>query len=339
MYKLVAIISARDGLNAEGDEGIDVRVVLVAWPRDGRMADGEEDESGDEVDVLVGVKKLAQCWRWGEVVGVENEEGEQILRSFLRLAQEVSGGARFEVRKVRGGIVQVNAEEARFLQNGYEGVRRHYSVINGGTFDHLHIGHKLLLTMTAFVLDRYGKSSLDAGTRFITIGITGADQLKNKKYAEFLESWSERQKAVHSFLRGIMCFDPPGKQNEEVEERNNPGPNGHVVEVRMTDGVAIRYTEIWDPYGPTITDASITALVLSEETRKGGHAVNEKRKEIGFEPLDIFEVDVLDAEDKDDSNQEEGEQADSVEKQFLQKLSSTELRKARRERGEDKSNV
>ena len=314
----------------EGDEGIDVRIVLVSWPRHGQVADGGEDESGNEVDVLVGLKNLARCRRWREVVSVESEEGEQILRSFLSLAEEASDGATLEVKRVKGGIVLVNAgEEARFLRNGYDGFKRHYSVINGGTFDHLHIGHKLLLSMTAFAVDRYDEDSLDAGSRLITIGITGADQLKNKKYAEFLQSWSERQNAAHSFLRGIMCFEPPGKENEETEEYNNPGPNGHVVEVKLADELTIRYTEIWDPFGPTITDPNVTALVLSEETRKGGQAVNEKRKEIGFQPLDIFEVDILDAEDEDDKNQE---QADNVDKQFFNKLSSTQLRKARQQK-------
>jgi phosphopantetheine adenylyltransferase len=317
----------------EGDEGIDVRVVLVSWPRQKQVTDSGKDERDDEVDVVVGIQKLARCRRWKEVVSVESEEGEQILRSFLKLAE--TEGVRFEVRKVKGGIVQVNAgEEAMFLQNGYDGVTRHYSVINGGTFDHLHIGHKLLLSMTAFMLDRYDEDSPSAGSRLITIGITAADQLKNKKYAEFLQSWTERQQAVHSFLRGIMCFDPPGKENEEIEERNNPEPNGHVVEVKLTDGLAIRYTEIWDPFGPTITDPNVTALVLSEETRKGGQAVNERRKEIGFQLLEVFEVDVLDAEDEFDSSQD-----DSIEKQFLKKLSSTQLRKARHERDEGKSKV
>ncbi len=121
-------------------------------------------------------------------------------------------------------------------------------------------------------------------------------------------------------------------ENEEIEEYHNPGPNGHVVEAKLAAELTIRYTEIWDPFGPTITDSNVTALVLSEETRKGGQAVNEKRKEIGFQPLDIFEVDVLDAEDEDDNIQGGKEQADNVERQFFNKLSSTQLRKARHER-------
>src|SRR5271155_5418504 len=48
-----------------------------------------------------------------------------------------------------------------------------------------------------------------------------------------------------------------------------------------------------NPFGPTVTDAAITALVISAETRAGGTAVNDRRRAQGWAPLDIFEVDVL----------------------------------------------
>lgn len=34
-----------------------------------------------------------------------------------------------------------------------------------------------------------------------------------------------------------------------------------------------------DPYGPSITDPDLQCLVVSEETRRGGEAVNKKRLE------------------------------------------------------------
>jgi len=36
---------------------------------------------------------------------------------------------------------------------------------------------------------------------------------------------------------------------------------------------------ISDPYGPTITDRQLSCLIVSEETRRGGQKVNEKRRE------------------------------------------------------------
>lgn len=66
--------------------------------------------------------------------------------------------------------------------------------------------------------------------------------------------------------------------------------------------------EINDPFGPTVTNESITALVVSEETRNGGEAVNKKRLEKGWSELEVFMVEVIEGV--------EGE-----------KLSSTEIRR------------
>jgi len=321
LYRLVASIGAKERLCVEGDEGLDVRVVLLAMGR------GGEDEGQEYGSAVVGLEGLARCAaRWDDVVGVEGEEGERVLRAFL---SRVRGGD-VSVRRVKGGIVSVDAKaEEQFGREGFEDVPKHFWVANGGTFDHLHIGHKLLLTMTVFMIDEGDESQ----QRNVTIGITAEDLLKNKKYADFLESWDERQKSVHKFIRGIMCFEEPEKDREEIIEHRDPGPNGHILQIRLPSNISLLYTEIWDPFGPTITKEEISALVISEETRKGGKAVNDKRKDVGFKSLEVFEVDVLDAEDEDrDIKLPEG-----AEKQFLGKLSSTELRKARSERVGSKS--
>ncbi|KAI7395656.1 hypothetical protein KC336_g15851, partial [Hortaea werneckii] len=81
-----------------------------------------------------------------------------------------------------------------------------------------------------------------------------------------------------------------------------------------------------DPFGPTITEEQISALIISAETRSGGKAVNDKRKEKGWKDLEVFEVDVLDAE-------VEGQ---GVKEGFEGKLSSTAIREkiARKVKGE-----
>jgi phosphopantetheine adenylyltransferase len=195
----------------------------------------------------------------------------------------------------------------------------HLSVAVGGTFDHLHIGHKLLLTMFAFVLGRRQPSEQTPST--LTVGITGDALLKNKKYADHLESWKRRQEATHEFLSSIVYFGASDDARVHVEEFNEQGPNGHAVHVNYPFGLTIKYVEIWDPFGPTITDENITALALSLETRGGGAAVNEKRKEQGWAPLEVFEVDVLDASEER-----------SMDESFQSKLSSTEIRRRREER-------
>lgn len=59
----------------------------------------------------------------------------------------------------------------------------------GGTFDHLHDGHKILLTASAFLTKKT-----------LIVGVTGHELLKNKKYLEYLESYEKRIDHVKSFL-------------------------------------------------------------------------------------------------------------------------------------------
>lgn len=43
-----------------------------------------------------------------------------------------------------------------------------------------------------------------------------------------------------------------------------------------------------EPYGPTITDPTLQALAVSDETKKVGDDINSIRKNKGFPPLDIL---------------------------------------------------
>lgn len=55
--------------------------------------------------------------------------------------------------------------------------------------------------------------------------------------------------------------------------------------------------ELNDPYGTTITDESIDAIVVSEETEPTAFKINEIRKEKGMELLDIVTIGMVLAED------------------------------------------
>jgi phosphopantetheine adenylyltransferase len=50
---------------------------------------------------------------------------------------------------------------------------------------------------------------------------------------------------------------------------------------------------IQDPYGPSITEADLQCIVVSEETIKGGQAVNTKRAE-KVNPREIHKKDLWD---------------------------------------------
>ncbi|KAF2735164.1 pantetheine-phosphate adenylyltransferase family protein-like protein [Polyplosphaeria fusca] len=317
LYKLLCIIAANDSIDTEDAAGVDARVVLVAYPRDGRLtqladdARPEQEAQGPAIDLHT----LARSPRaWETVYAVQTEPGDTLLRNFLSFSPPG-----VNVSTLRGGI-QITSSSPAAADEEVD-AQNHLSVAVGGTFDHLHIGHKLLLTMFAFVLGRGSPSVNDEVRRTLTVGITGDALLKNKKYAEFLESWQLRQHAVHDFLSSIIYFGGPNDGRIHWQELAGGDTADRAVHVTYPLDLAIKYVEIQDPFGPTITDESISALAISKETRSGGTAVNDKRAEKGWQALEVFEVDVLDA----------GEE-ELVDETFQSKLSSTEIRRQRSER-------
>ncbi len=62
----------------------------------------------------------------------------------------------------------------------------------GGTFDHMHLGHKLVLTQACLVT-----------SELIHVGITGDALLQKKSFAEFLEPFEVRKQRVLKFI-GVL---------------------------------------------------------------------------------------------------------------------------------------
>lgn len=313
IYKLVCVIAAAERINVEDADGVDVRVIPVAWSPD---RDWFEDDANFEGPVL-NISGLAQANRaWQYAFGVESEAGEAMVRAFV--TAKGSGGT---VNRLQGNkpvsrdLNPTNDPLSSASQPSTSQAtgQRHYNSVVGGTFDHLHIGHKLLLTMTLFAAD----NATAGQPRSSIIGITGDELLKNKKHISVLESWSDRQKAVADFCDSLIDFSPASPTSgKQVTERNDPGPNGKSVDTRYPSGYTLQCTEIQDPFGPTITIEDLGALIISAETRSGGKAVNDKRKEKGWKELEVFEVDVLDAT----------EESAAVSEGFESKLSSTAIR-------------
>ncbi|KAK3629486.1 hypothetical protein LTR56_018025 [Elasticomyces elasticus] len=300
VYKLVCVIAAEDGVNVEDHDGVDVRVLLIAWSPD--RSGGQSTSTGPVVDLGT----LARSGRqWQFAFGVESDAGEAMVKAFV--AAKGSGST---IQSGTGGVTEQSVHQPSPTSDAKQRQRNAHVAV-GGTFDHIHIGHKLLLTMTLFAVDEAVDSHPECSA---TIGITGDQLLVNKKHAEVLESWSDRQQAVRTFLNSMLDFSstPPS-----VTTRDDPGPNGKSVDVHYGH-LVVKCTEIQDPFGPTITDEQISALIISGETRSGGKAVNDKRTEKGWRELEVFEVDVLDAEGEDESS--------DVKEGFGSKLSSTAIR-------------
>jgi pantetheine-phosphate adenylyltransferase len=156
------------------------------------------------------------------------------------------------------------------------------TVALGGTFDHLHDGHKILLSTAVFLCKQ-----------LLIVGITGSKLLVNKKFAEVLELFDYRQQSVVKFLRTIT-FD---------------------------SNVRFSIYEINDICGPTGYVSDIDALVVSGESAKGGDFVNNYRKEHEFSRLEIVSIDVIGGDDSNETNNWKGKLSSTdLRQKQLQKL-------------------
>jgi phosphopantetheine adenylyltransferase len=132
--------------------------------------------------------------------------------------------------------------------------------------------------------------------RRITIGITADEALHEKNSAGQVKSWDERQENVADFFESIVAFSKNVKTFRVAEHFDQTGPNGKCVSVQLGPTLTIIYVEISDHYGLTITDEGISALVVSKGKEASAKAINDKREEKGWSPLEVFEVDEVDAE-------------------------------------------
>ncbi|XP_038635701.1 bifunctional coenzyme A synthase [Scyliorhinus canicula] len=91
-------------------------------------------------------------------------------------------------------------------------------------------------------------SCLLTGKRLL-IGVADGELLNRKVLKELIEPYQERVEKLRKFLLDV-----------------NPAVQYELVPLR-------------DPYGPAITDVNLNCIVVSDETQKGGEAVNRKRLE------------------------------------------------------------
>ncbi|KAF6227038.1 hypothetical protein HO133_008479 [Letharia lupina] len=318
MYRLICVICTENSIDLQYDNDVDVRLIIFhrgltnqhqpAHPR----ASQRLQPFGD-LQTLAGNDRA-----WQRLCSLESEPAESLLQDFLRIrggsSDETMSSNQIEIERLPGGLSIHQSSPQNAFQEISSGC--HCSIAVGGTFDHLHVGHKLLLTMTALVLD---PRSIRGAC--LTIGITGDELLKNKNFREELEDFPERQLAVQEFLLGILGLFSLSHVLDNLRHVESNSPHGREVHNTLKSGLIIKYVEIFDPCGPTITDETITALVLSAETKGGGQVVNDKRGEKGWSALEVFEVDVLEAGEAD------GDSRDRADDKFQGKISSTDIRR------------
>ncbi|KAL7038665.1 hypothetical protein ACKWTF_009648 [Chironomus riparius] len=126
---------------------------------------------------------------------------------------------------------------------------KYNNVVLGGTFDRLHVGHKILLS----------EAALRAQKRLV-VGVTDVNMIASKKLPELVLPLKTRMKDVTDFLTDI------------------------------DDSLSYDVVSIQDPFGPTASDPNLDLIVVSDETLKGGHKVNEIRKQKSFNELAIYSI-------------------------------------------------
>lgn len=112
-----------------------------------------------------------------------------------------------------------------------------------GTFDHLHAGHKLLLTLAGWVTREK-----------LIIGVTGPELLVNKKYAEALESFETREAAACNFVKRIypqLKLNPVAINDVYGPTAVDPNIDALVISSETTSGASLindlRQKKGWKP--------------------------------------------------------------------------------------------
>lgn len=130
---------------------------------------------------------------------------------------------------------------------------RYDVVVVGGTFDRLHAGHRLLLTAAAW-----------ASSRKLWIGVASASLLGRKAHAELISPFEQRARGAADFARSVR-------------------PDLETVDI----------AELTDAAGPSGTEACVSAMVVSRETRTSADKINAARADAGLPVMTIITVDIL----------------------------------------------
>ncbi len=167
---------------------------------------------------------------------------------------------------------------------------KYHKVALGGTFDHFHIGHEALITK-AFEIGEcvvIGVTSDDFARRKFQKKAVVNQNFGSSSVSLVNEQSGDTQPIRHSQSEDSQNFiDSFTERKHHVQQLINQKNWENRVEI----------IELPDVYGPTITDASFDAIVVSPETEPAGHLINTKRREVGLTPLEIIVVPWIRARD------------------------------------------
>jgi phosphopantetheine adenylyltransferase len=138
-----------------------------------------------------------------------------------------------------------------YYPEGSQSLPSYDYVAVGGSFDHMHNGHRKLLYTSTVVCQKQ-----------LTVGVTADFMLTSKSMADMIEKFPIRCARAKEFLS----------------------------EVTVGKDVDLNVVEISDPFGPTIVNPLIQAIVVSSETVTGAFKINEIRLSKSMSPLDILVI-------------------------------------------------
>lgn len=91
----------------------------------------------------------------------------------------------------------------------------------------------------------------------LTVGITGDVMLASKSNASMIASFEIRKRNLYNFVHTLK------------------------------PGLKLNIVELSEPFGPTITEDNIQAIIVSSETISGAVKINQVRREKGMQPLSV----------------------------------------------------
>lgn len=123
----------------------------------------------------------------------------------------------------------------------------------GGTFDHLHQGHKSLLKV-AFKMGFH-----------VAIGLATKILFSHKKYHNIIQPYEVRKDAIEDYI------------SSELKISN----------------YAYQFIPLEDPFGPAVENPQIDAQICSQETYRGCIEINKIRRKRGIKPTKIVIVPLI----------------------------------------------